>query len=109
MLAAAMIAFIILFLHACTWEGMIFEDIKKYIKPEGKLYKPIYGCPICMTPWWGTIIYWIFFHVSFINWLLVVGTASGISVVFVVLLALREAAIVTKKLEDESKAIPDNE
>jgi hypothetical protein len=47
---AFIIAMIVLFIHASSWDGMIFEGIKKIIKPEGHLYKPIYGCPICMTP-----------------------------------------------------------
>lgn len=84
---------IVMFLHATSWDGMIFEDIKKYIKPEGMLYKPIYGCPICMTPWWGTVIYWIFFHNSGVDWLLTIGAASGLSVIGVVFLAIRETCI----------------
>lgn len=92
------IALIILFLHSCTWEGMIFNGIKYVVSPEGWLYKPLYGCPICMTPWWGTLIYWIFFHISFQDWLLQVGGASGLSVVSVILISLRDAAL---KIEDE--------
>lgn len=87
------IASIVLFIHACTWEGMIFEGVKKIIKPEGMLYKPIYGCPICMTPWWGSLIYWLFIGISIPNWILIVGTASGFSVISVVLIDIREAAL----------------
>ncbi len=85
------ITLIVLFLHACTWEGMIFEKVKTVIKPEGWLYKPIYGCPICMTPWWGTLIYWLFIHVSFTDYILTVGAASGLSVIAVVLVDARDA------------------
>lgn len=90
---AVIISLIVLFIHSCTWDGMIFSKIKDYIKPEGNLYKPIYGCPICMTPWWGTLIYVLFIHVSFVHWLFVIGAASGLSVISVVLIDLREAML----------------
>jgi hypothetical protein len=88
---AFIIAMIVLFIHACTWRGMIFEGIKKIIKPEGHLYKPIYGCPICMTPYYGTIIYLIFFRISVTDWLLTVGTASGMSVIAVLLIDIKDS------------------
>src|SRR5688572_13435545 len=72
---------IVLFIHATTWDGMIFEKVKDLIKPEGMLYKPIYGCPICMTPWYGTAIYWLTMSYGWVDWLLTVGTAAGFSVV----------------------------
>ncbi len=97
---ALIISLIVLFLHATTWDGMIFENIKKLIKPEGNLYKPIYGCPICMTPWWGTLLYFIFFApfsglwdnswLSIKPWLLTVGMASGLSVLWVAVLSARD-------------------
>lgn len=90
---AVIIASIVLFIHSCTWDGMIFGKVKNFIKPEGMFYKPVYGCPICMTPWWGTLIYWLFFHISLQDWILTVGTASGLSVVSICLLALRDAAL----------------
>lgn len=43
-----------------------------------------------MTPWWGTLIYWIFFHVSFQDWLLTVGAAAGMSVISVVLIHAKD-------------------
>jgi len=87
---AFIIAMIVLFIHACSWKGMIFEGIKKLIKPEGHLYKPIYGCPICMTPYYGTIVYLIFFRLSVMDWLLTIGTAAGISVLSVLLIDIRD-------------------
>lgn len=94
---ALIIAMIVLFIHSTTWDGMIFGKVKDWIKPEGLLYKPIYGCPICMTPWYGTIIYWLFFASSFEaswkDWLLTVGTAAGMSVLTIVMLSVRDACI----------------
>jgi len=87
---ALIISLIVLFLHATTWDGHIFEGIKKIIPPEGKLYKPIYGCPICMTPWWGTIIYMLFFDIGFKDWLLTIGAASGFSVLWVLIIDIKD-------------------
>ncbi len=77
-----------MFLHATTWEGMIFGKINNIIKPESILYKPVYACPICMTPWWGTIIYLLFFHISFIDWVLTIGCAGGFSTLSLAILSL---------------------
>lgn len=93
MIASLIISLIVLFLHATTWKGMVFESVKNLIKPEGMLYKPIYGCPICMTPWWGSLIYWIFFNISVTDWLLTVGAASGLAVIWVVFIDLKDAAL----------------
>ena len=87
---AFIIAMIVLFIHACTWKGMIFEGFKKILKPEGHLYKPVYGCPICMTPYYGTIIYLLFFRLSFSDGLLTIGTAAGISVLSVLLIDIKD-------------------
>lgn len=90
------IAMIVLFLHATTWENHIFEGIKKYIPPneEGnKWYKAVYGCPICMTPWWGTFFYWLFIGDGVCHWLMIVGGAAGINVISVCFLSLRKMAV----------------
>lgn len=92
------ISLIVLFWCSCCWEGMIFEGIKKIINPEWKIAKPIYQCPICATPWWGSLIYWVFIHVSVLDWLFVIGGASGFSVLWVIGLSIREAC--EKYLED---------
>lgn len=98
------ISLIVLFIHATTWEGMIFEKIKDFIKPEGMLYKPIYGCPICMTPWYGTIMYLVFWRncLSWSGWFWTVGAAAGLSVLWVCALSLRDWAVTqTNVLEEE--------
>ena len=94
---AFIIAMIVLFIHACSWQGMIFEGIKKLIKPEGHLYKPIYGCPICMTPYYGTIMYLLFFRLSFVDWLLTIGTAAGMSVISVILIDIKDGICLSAK------------
>lgn len=96
------IALIIFAAHSFTWEGMIFEGVKKVIKPEWKISKPIYGCPICMTPWWGTIIYTlIFVFAGWKEWFLTIGAATGFSVICVILIYIMDYCKGrTKKPED---------
>ena len=52
---AVLITFAVLFLNATTWEGQIFEDVANWLDtklPEA-ISKPLYGCPICMSFWYG--------------------------------------------------------
>lgn len=60
---AAIIALIVYFIKATTWPGMIFEKVGVWAEDTFGEYwnKPILGCPVCMTPWWGTALY-LFFH-----------------------------------------------
>lgn len=54
---------IICAVYACTWDGMIFGDIRAWAdgiftdKLGSKLKMPIYGCIICMASVWGGGIY----------------------------------------------------
>ncbi|MBC7451513.1 MAG: hypothetical protein H7259_08505 [Cytophagales bacterium] len=101
---AFIIAMIVLFIHSTTWKGMIFEGIKKIIKPEGMLYKPIYGCPICMAPYYGTILYLIFFRLSISDYVLTIGTAAGLSVISVIIIDIKDYRIFKiKQGEEENK------
>lgn len=87
---ALTISLIVLFLHACTWKGMIFEGIKKIVEPESKLHKPVYGCPICMSPWHGTYLYWMLYHVNVVDWVTTVFTAAGFSVLWVLAIDIKD-------------------
>jgi hypothetical protein len=57
------IAAIVCFIFVCfNWEDMIFEQVGGWMEariPE-KIFKPLIGCPICMSPWWGFVITAIF-------------------------------------------------
>lgn len=85
-----LIAFIILAWHSFSWDGQIFSGIKKVIKPEWKISKPIYGCPICATPWYGTIIYLLFMGSDPIEWFITVGAATGVNVISVILITIKD-------------------
>jgi len=79
-----LIAFACLFINATTWQGMIFEDVANWLDtklPEW-ISKPLYGCVICMSIWWGGLFYIIYKGVE-IEMLIVVFAAAGINAAIV--------------------------
>lgn len=89
---ALIIALFCLFLNATTWNGQIFNFVRKYIPPEKSISKPIYNCPICMAPWWGTIIFLVFFPSNISTWFLTIMCAGGFGVISVMIIMIKEAA-----------------
>lgn len=89
--ASFIIAFMVYFLKATTWKGMIFNKIKvKFNHWPGWIRKPLFQCPVCMTPWWGAVIYLIAFYagltefseLSLVRIIYTLFTASGINAAF---------------------------
>jgi hypothetical protein len=75
-----LIAFAVLFLNATTWEGMIFEDVANWLDtklPEW-VSKPLYGCPICASFWYGSVAY-LFYNGYDKGLIIVVFAAAGIN------------------------------
>ncbi len=63
------IALIVFFVHACFWEGMILDKVRYQLwNAPSWITKPLYDCPICMTPWWGSLILFLI-GVFTSNWL----------------------------------------
>lgn len=51
------ISLTVLFLHATTWEGMIFDKVSVWaFNLPAFIKNPLFDCPICMAPWYGSII-----------------------------------------------------
>ena len=79
-----LIAFAVLFIHTTTNEGHIFEDVANWLdtKLPDWIIKPLYGCPICMSFWYGSVFY-ILYH-GLDKWIfLVVFCAAGINAAIV--------------------------
>lgn len=71
---------------ATMWEDAIFEFVRKSFERESisdRLKKPIYDCPICMTMWYGSALYWLIWGNSVSEWLIVTVAAMGLNTVFV--------------------------
>jgi hypothetical protein len=79
-----LIAFSVLFIHTTTNEGHIFEDVANWLdtKLPDWIIKPLYGCPICMSFWYGSIFYIIYEGVN-IEMIIVVFCAAGINAAIV--------------------------
>jgi hypothetical protein len=89
---ALTISLIILFIHACTWDGHIFEFVRTWIDEKKKISKPVYNCPICMTPYYGTVLWFIFFKSDFKDWFLTIGAAAGFSVLYVLFIEIKDSS-----------------
>lgn len=70
---------------ATMWEGAIFEFVRTWGEKNlsEKLQKPIYDCPICMTPYYGTVFYILVYDFGFTDWLITVIAAMGLNAVLV--------------------------
>ena len=89
---ALIIAFIVQFVYACTWDGMIFHSIVERLwSLPTWVKKPIFGCPICMTPWWGALFLGILVYSTdypvdskeVITGIVTLFTAAGINAAFI--------------------------
>lgn len=86
--ASFTISLVVMFIHACTWEGMILSFVPELLwNAPGWLKKILFDCPICMAPWWGSLIL-LFIGVftgefpHWIEWVLELMIAGGMNVVF---------------------------
>lgn len=87
---ALIISLTVFALHASAWEGMIFGKIREYISPDSFIAKPLYGCPICMTPYYGAAIaigmmLTDTYSFSFYELILTLGAATGLSTIFAII------------------------
>lgn len=75
---------LVMAIWSTMWEGMIFAFVRKWGEVHlGKLREPVYDCPICMTFWYGSAIYYLLWRNSWIEWVVVVVAAMGLNAVLV--------------------------
>lgn len=82
MLAASLIiALIVLSIHYTMQEGEIFSKLGDWFNnnlPE-QIHQPVFECNVCMTPWYGSIVYVLIWGVNW-QWPVVVIAAMGVNV-----------------------------
>jgi hypothetical protein len=74
----------VLFIHACTWEGMILQFIPNFFWDAPVwIKKPVFDCPICMAPWYGVLIMILsgWYPVNLAQPFIILAMAGGINVV----------------------------
>jgi hypothetical protein len=75
------ISLIVLSIHYTMQEGEIFAMLGDWFNnnlPE-KIHQPVFECNVCMTPWYGSVIYVLIWGVNW-QWPVVVIAAMGINV-----------------------------
>lgn len=77
-------SFIVMAIWATMLEGMIFGIIRVWFANLAEKYqKPLFECPICLTPWYGSLVYWLLWGESLREWGIVIIAAMGLNTVFV--------------------------
>ncbi len=83
-------AFIVMAIYASMAEGMVFGKVRVWLGSLNDFWKkPVFDCFICMVPYYGSIVYWIAWHRSWQEWLVVIIGAMGANTVFY-LISVRE-------------------
>lgn len=79
------------FIHACTWDGMIFGFVRRklYYFPVW-IKKPLYDCVICMSPWYAGAIWFLFGNAPSINTIYFMLITGGINAILVTIMGDNE-------------------
>lgn len=108
-----LIAFAVYFIHATFWPEQIFGKLAEWLEswmPE-KLTMPLFNCPICMTPWWGTLIYWVCHWLDIalfadVRWPVIILTVfAGAGLNTILLQVNRIANVMNEWYEDQGKDV----
>lgn len=95
---------------ATFWPGMIFEKLGNKLEqhlPE-RVTKPLFGCYICATMWFGSLAYWVGYHHDVVNWLGTCIGAMGFNALLSKILGWFEDDIELKEVNTEL-SVKDNE
>ena len=90
-------------------EEEIFGFVTKTFGRDKKWQKPLYTCPACMAPWWGTLIYFglhyagieSFSNIHWSNILITVFGSLGLNAILLKLFGKDDQIIKELKKENE--------
>lgn len=77
------VSFIVFAVHYVLQEGEIFGwlgDLLTKILPD-KLHDPFFECVVCMAGIYGAAVYWIIWHGSVKEWLVINLSAIGLNAI----------------------------
>jgi hypothetical protein len=77
------ISFIVFAVWYTMQPGEIFGRLGDWLerKLPIKLHPPVFECPVCMVPYYGSAVYWLVWGVSWQHWIVCVIAAMGLNVV----------------------------
>lgn len=80
---ALIISLLVLSIWYTMQEGEIFGKLGHWFwaHTHKKLHPPLYECNVCMTPWYGSVIYLLWHGVTW-EWPIVVITAMGLNILY---------------------------
>jgi len=63
--------------------GEIFGRLARWLESHlpYQLHNPVFDCPVCQVPWYGTGLYWLIWGTSWQQWPVVVFGAMGLNVI----------------------------
>lgn len=78
---ATIIAMLVLSIWYTMKEGEIFEVLGNWFEHNlpSVVHQPVFACPVCMSPWYGSLLYILLWGVSW-QWPVVVICTMGINV-----------------------------
>lgn len=81
--AAFIISLLVLSIHYTMQEGEIFGGLGKWFSNNlpYAIHQPVFECNVCMTPWYGSLIYVLIWGVNW-QWPVVVIAAMGLNIIY---------------------------
>ncbi len=79
-------------------EGEVFGWLGKFIHNHTPTWahSPLYDCPVCMIPYYGTALYWLAWGVNWQQWLLTIIPAMGLNVVITRMWPKEEVEVINR-------------
>lgn len=104
------IALIVFAIHYTMQDGEIFSFLGDlFNRLPRALHNPTYECPVCMTPWYGSALYWLVFHVSIIDWIVTVIAAMGLNAVILKLAPDKDVPFMGDHIAEEIRLFQQNQ
>lgn len=96
---ALIISLTVFAIHYTMQPGEIFGKLGDNFDTNlpDKLKPPVFDCPVCMVPWYGTVIYFLLVgihHATFGGWFVAVIPAMGLNAVLVKLFPDKDSEVI---------------
>lgn len=74
-------------IHCLFWDGMILGFVSRWLSYKIPLWaqKIVYACAMCMTPYYGSALYWLYWGDSWQEMLKIIACSIGLSAMIITL------------------------